>query len=164
MANISNIIKEHIQAAKELEALTKQFEKEKDQYLKKINRLKEQERIIAIGIDLDKIELGRSILRIHGNPYAMNNDIHKDSDTIAQCAIRDILDGCKHLHRRYFGNKVYAHFYQRCDCEYGLGPTYGDIVDYVGLKEPGKELTDDEVEAAVYYLTVWPKLQEIENP
>lgn len=78
--------------------------------------------------------------------------------TIAEAAIIDIANGCKYLKSRYFGNKRYSGFYQRCDSKYGSGPRHGSTVDRIGLKNPSTELTDDEKDACIYYLKVWKHL------
>lgn len=161
MTSISKIIQNRLELEEELRELTNLFESKKKDYLKKIAKCKEQEQIVSVGLDLDKIELGKKILYIHGNPYGKSDDVRYSGDNfIAKEAIKDILNGCKHLRKEFFGNKVYEGYYQRCDCKYGYGPSHGGIVDEIGLKDRDKELTEDEIEATVYYLTVWQQLPE----
>ena len=161
MASISKIIKERLALEDELKAMTESFERRKKELTQQISQHKEQEQIVSSDLDLDKVEAGRKILYVHGNPYGESDDVLLDlSNTIAKCAIADILDGCKHLRAEYFGNKRYEGYYQRCDCNYGFGPSHGRIVDSIELRNPKMELTEDDVEAAVYYLTVWQQLPE----
>lgn len=161
MTSISKIIQNRLQLESELKALTNLFETERKEYLEKINKCKEQEQIVSSGLNLDKIELGKKVLYIYGNPYGKSDDVHFSGDNfIAKEAIKDILTGCKHLRKEFFGNKVYQAYYQRCDCKYGYGPSHGGIVDEIGLRDRDKELTEDEIEGAVYYLTVWQQLPE----
>lgn len=67
---------------------------------------------------------------------------------------------CKHLRKEYFGQKRYEGYHQRSDHPYGFGPTNGSIVEEVGLRNREKELSDEEVEAAVYFMTVWQRYNE----
>lgn len=161
MASISKIIKERLALEAELKAMTESFERRKNELTQQIGKCKEQEQIVSSGLDLEKIELGKKVLYVYGNPYKRCQDTKSDgSNTLAKLAIADILDGCKHLRKEYFGQKRYEGYHQRRDHPYGLGPSHGSIVEEVGLRNREKELSDEEVEAAVYYLTVWQQLPE----
>lgn len=156
---ISEIIKKRLELEKQLKTLTVSYEEQKEKYSNEIAKCKEQEKIIAKGFDLDKIELGRKLIAIQGNPYARTDDTCFNGDNvIAKCAIEDILNGCKKLKREYIGNKRYEGYYQRCDCKYGYGPSHGTIVDRIELVDTQKELNEDEIEAVVYYLTIFDQL------
>lgn len=157
---ISEIVKARLMLEDELESIEREY-KEKVQSLSlRIEKCKEKERLMSTGFDIEKIELGRKLIEITGNPYAYNDDVKHESQTIASLAIEDILNGCKHLKGEYFGNKQYAGFYQRCDCRYHYCPTYGTIVDEIGLNVRDRELTPEEVEAAVYYIKVYPEIKK----
>lgn len=161
MASISKIIKERLALEAELKAMTESFERRKKELTQQISQHKEQEQIVSSGLDLEKIELGKKVLYVYGNPYERCQDTKSDgSNTLAKLAIADILDGCKHLRKEYFGQKRYEGYHQRSDHPYGFGPSHGSIVEEVGLRNREKELSDEEVEAAVYYLTVWQQLPE----
>lgn len=161
MASISKIIKERLALEAELKAMTESFERRKKEITQQISQHKEQEQIVSSGLDLEKIELGKKVLYVYGNPYERCQDTKFDgSNTLAKLAIADILDGCKHLRKEYFGQKRYEGYHQRSDHPYYCGPSHGSIVEEVGLRNREKELSDEEVEAAVYYLTVWQQLPE----
>ena len=155
---ISEIIRERLECEHELVCLKNLYEQEKKKVEEYIKELSDKEKVVAEGLDLDKIEIGKKVLSIKGNPYTHCQDTHMNgSNTLAKLAIADILDGCKHLRTEFFGQKRYAGFHQRSDHRYGYGPSHGDIVESVGLRDPNKELTEEEVEAAVYFLTVWER-------
>jgi hypothetical protein len=161
MAKISDIIKERLDCEQELACLKKLYEEQKKEIEDRIKELSDKEKVVSEGLDLEKIELGKKVLYIHGNPYQRCQDTKSDgSNTLAKLAIADILDGCRHLRKEYFGQKRYEGYHQRSDHSYGYGPSHGSIVEEVGLRNREKELSDEEVEAAVYYLTVWQQLPE----
>ena len=150
---ISTIISERQSLQNELAELTRQYEKQKAPLSARIEELKGKEELVAKGFDVAKIELGRSFVRVWGDPYSLTDGIHTREESIAECAIADILDGCKHLKEKFFGNKRYGGFHQRCDCRYHYGPTYGSIVEEVGLCDPDHiPSTSEEIEASVYYI------------
>ena len=150
---ISTIISERQSLQKELAELTRQYKKQKAALSARIEELKGKEELVAKGFDLEKVELGRSLIFVKGNPYALTDGIHTQEETIAECAIADILDGCKHLKEKFFGNKRYEGFYQRCDCKYHYWPTYGYIEDEISLCDPDRiPETPEEIEAAIYYI------------
>lgn len=155
---ITDIIKERLALEKELDDITKQYRNNKERLESRIAELKEKESFISRGLDVEKIELGRKVLFIKGNPYATNDDARIFEETIAIHAIKDLVSGCEHLRHSYFGNKQYYAFYQRSDHEYGFGPSHGVIVDEVGLRNRDRLPTEEEIEAAVYYLTVFPEI------
>ena len=153
---ISTIIAERLSLEKNLAEITREYKKQKADLSARIALLKQKEQTVTEGYDLAKVELGRYLIVVSGNPYARTDDVRMGAETIAEHAIADILSGCKHLKGEYFGNKEYGRFYQRCDCEYHYGPTYGSIVDYIGLRDGSRiPTTPEEVEAAVYYIKLF---------
>jgi hypothetical protein len=125
------------------------FIKESEWRLKELNRLQD---MACGGINIDYVQIAEKIIAVEGKPHAITNDT-KNGKTIADEAIEDIALGCPHLKTKYFGNKRYEGFYQRCDCEYGYGPSHGYIVDEIALKGRGNILpTDEEKDACIYYL------------
>lgn len=162
MANISEIISERNSLENELAEITREFEKRSKDLSSRIALLKQKEEIVKEGLDLDKIELGRSFISVCGNPYALTDDNRDGKHSIAKAAIDDILNGCRKLKSEYFGNKVYGSYYQRCDCEYHYGPTHGSIVDEIGLRDRERiPTTPEEIEVSVYYLSVYEKIPKI---
>jgi hypothetical protein len=108
--------------------------------------------LASCGLDNDKIRLARSVLYLSG---AFSNSAPKRG------AVQDMIDwlatGEKCTYHTpatgYFGVKIYSGFgEQREDHEYGFGPKHGSTVFAVGLREPKRELSSDEREAALYYL------------
>lgn len=80
-------------------------------------------------------------------------------------AIKDVAAGAPRLRERYFGRKFYEAFDQREDHKYGFGPKHGTIVFRIGLTqavldrlEEGGELTQEERDAVILYLTKLPKV------
>lgn len=72
-------------------------------------------------------------------------------------ARKQILDNGGTLFHRYIGFKDYASYrQQRCDCEYGMGPSHGYIICRIGLtpsrRKGGAPLTGDEKMACLYAL------------
>ena len=113
------------------------------------------------GLDPSKVGLAETVLRIRGS-YARGGE---DRASVIQDAIRQIATGqparqtYSDLWVTYLGTKNYAHWQgQRCDGPYGTGPKHGWVVfavEFTGTirKRDTKELTPDEAEAAIYYLT-----------
>lgn len=155
---LTEIIRQRILLEAELSKKYWEFQDFQKKITAEIDALKEKESLLENGFDLEKIELGRTVVTIKGNPYG-DTGCSKDK-TIAEEAIRDILDGCKRLKVEYFGNKRYEGFYQRSNHDYGFGPTYGSIVDRVELNIRKRDLTSEEAEAAVYYIRVYNKIEK----
>ncbi len=108
------------------------------------------------GYDMDKIKLAQQILYVEGDPCALTNECKR----IVHRVISDIKANTIYLKRGYFGNKKYSGYYQSSDHPYSAGPNHGYIVDSVGLRKPfrEKDLTDEEKEACIYYMTNYEKL------
>lgn len=125
----------------------------------------------AAGIDFDKVALAKTILTVRGT-YA---DGGADRASVVSDAVKQLATGKpvrEHygdLWRVFFGTKSYDRWYgQRCDCEYGYGPSYGSIIFDVGLTDAVRQsrthadLTSDEIEACIYYLTNLERVQTAE--
>lgn len=60
------------------------------------------------------------------------------------------------LMKHYLGIKNYAHFGdQRCDCEYGMGPSHGHIVFSIGRSNYGIGKEVELGDAHIYYLQAY---------
>ncbi|MBE5272147.1 hypothetical protein [Stenotrophomonas sp. B2] len=116
--------------------------------------------ISAAGMDLEQIAAAEAVLEVRGL-YRLGGE---DRASVLRDAIAEISTGDKgttyrSLWHSYFGTKDYEHWHgQRCDCQYGLGPSHGSIVFSVGLQRSIRAremevLTDAERIACVYYLT-----------
>ncbi len=153
MKKLFEIVKERDDLQKALKELVDSFGKSKEDLEYKISELERIEEVAENGIDIDKIQIAESVIFVSGNPYGKTSDVTQfHNPCIAEKAIIDIANGCKFLKTNFFGNKTYESFYQGCSCEYGFGPKHGSIVDRIELRNPKKELSDNEKDACIYYL------------
>lgn len=123
------------------------------------------------GIDQDLIAAAKAVITVYGDFSRAGEDRH----SVRADAIRQIVTGQPiretygDLWRVAFGTKNYDRWSgQRCDCEYGYGPSHGSICFSIGLhpevrKREEKTLTADEMEAVIYYLTNLERVQEAER-
>ena len=163
MATLSQTVAERIALEQQLSELTARYQKEKDTLVRSISKCKEDEQCYSDGLDVEAIDRAKKVVYVYGNPYAKTDDTKYDgSNYIAVLAINDIATGCIHLKRAFFGNKTYAHYYQRCDCHYGMGPSHGSIRDEVGLTKEcrSRDLTEQEKDDAIYFLKVYQRYKE----
>lgn len=151
MKRLHEIVKTRIDKENELSEKRKIFEQEKNKLISEIKELKRLENVGSQGIDLLKVQMAENIIFIKGNPLGK---IDSGTTTILDLAINDIAENFHHLKNAYFGNKSYEAFYQRYNCEYGLGPKHGSVVDMIGLKSQYRDklITDEEKDACIYYL------------
>lgn len=125
-------------------------------------RIVDAKRRIALGdagLDIDRIALALTVLRVEGRP-------HNEGHSAVQDAIADLLKGGGRLRVEYFGAKDYDRWdSQRSDHAYGFGPRHGHIVFSIGLRHEARTraLTDAEIDACVYYLNNLKKIQEAEG-
>lgn len=124
----------------------------------------------AAGIDFEKVAIAKTIISV-GGTYVNGGD---DRASVVADAIRQLATGAPirqvygDLWRVRFGTKSYDRWHgQRCDCDYGMGPSHGSIIFAVGLtnaarKRPYADLTPPEIEAAIYYLTNLARVQAAE--
>lgn len=132
-----------------------QFKKEIDQLNSEISELERLEKICCSGLNLSLIQLAETIIKCTGKPHTSVG-----GRIITDVAAIDIANDCKILRDGYFGNKIYAGLYQKCDCSYGYGPKHGSIVDSVELKSRmmRSPLTSEQKNAAIYYLKNYEKI------
>lgn len=154
-------VKKRNEKEKELKLEKEKFQKIEKQLKDEIEELKRHEGLEQNNIDLDKVKLAESVILVQGNPYGETSDVTKfKRKPIVEHAIIDIANGCPYLKRQFYGNKRYEGFYQRTDCDYGMGPRHGSIVDRIELKVRDRELTDDEKDACIYYLKNYQKIKQ----
>lgn len=161
---LHEIIVERNRLGAHLNDLTREYESNRKKINGQLSELERLESAAMNDLNIDYIQIAEGLLRVSGDPYGRTSDVSEfGGPTIAAAAILDIANGCCHLRKQFFGNKTYAHFYQRCDCEYGYGPSHGGIVDRISLKEEGLklELTSDEKDACIYYLKNYKKIKEL---
>lgn len=123
------------------------------------------------GLDLEKVRLAKTVVYVNGS-YDRAGD---DRASVIHDAIRQLATGepirqfYGDLWSHYFGTKNYDRWSgQRSDHQYGYGPGHGSIVFRVGVIEDVRktrtqaDLTAEEVEAAIYYLTNIKRVQDAE--
>ncbi len=123
------------------------------------------------GLDLEKVRLAKTVVYVNGS-YDRAGD---DRASVIHDAIRQLATGepvrevYGDLWQRYFGTKSYDRWHgQRSDHPYFMGPGHGSIIFEVGLVKSVREtrtqadLTAEEVEAAIYYLTNIKRVQDAE--
>jgi hypothetical protein len=92
----------------------------------------------------------------------------EDGPGAVRDAIKDLMAGAEKLRSEFFGIKHYEGWIgQRSDHPYGFGPRHGSIVFAIELKmdvakrlQAGGELTEDEIETAIQFLTNLPGAQQ----
>jgi hypothetical protein len=155
------IVKERVKKQEALAILKKDFDYNKLLLENEIKELIEFENMLGVNLDLNKVFIAKNILKCIGDIYG-KADAGFGSLVIAELAIIDIANGCKHLKKQYFGNKRYSGYYQRSNHEYGYGPAHGGIVDEIALASDARErdLTEDEKDACIYYLKNYKLIME----
>lgn len=138
-------------------------------------QIRERANILASaehGLDLEKIALAKTVIYVRGAYERAGEDrASVINDAIKQLAtgepVRQVYGD---LWQRYFGTKNYDRWSgQRSDHPYFMGPGHGSICFEVGIvesvrdKRKQSDLTADEIEAAIYYLTNIPRVQEAER-
>jgi hypothetical protein len=119
--------------------------------------------MVTKGIDREKVALAETILCVRGS-YANAGD---DRFKILRKAIDDISAGCPILVTRYLGTKNYERWHgQGIECTYGMGPSHGSVIFGIELRTNIRQrlacghLTDEEKEAALYYLVALSDIQD----
>lgn len=138
------------------------------------SQIKQRANVLASaeqGLDLEKVRVGKTVVYVRGSFDRAGDDrasvIH---DAIRQLAtgepVREVYGD---LWQRYFGTKSYDRWHgQRSDHAYFMGPGHGSIIFEVGLVQSVREnrtqadLTAEEIEAAIYYLTNIKRVQDAE--
>ena len=134
-----------------------------------IAELQRQVNLHGAGIDLDTINLARTVIFVRG-AYSRGGTDRKSvlDDAITEIATQRAANS-RGLDAVNLGTKSYDRWSgQRCDCKPGCGPRHGSIVFQVGLTEEARKrggvaaLTDDEREAAIYMLSRLEAVQKAE--
>ena len=144
------------------ELINAENDRHKKQLYELNNELSETKRLIsasAEGIDLDALKLAESVIEVRGT-YDKAGD---DRAFALQKAIDDLANGANSLKKSYVGTKQYAHWHgQFVEHSYGMGPSHGSVIFSIGIRrsELGRELTDAEIEASLYYLRNLQRVQK----
>jgi len=114
----------------------------------RIKEIKKLKMMLLQDIDLQKIDIAKSVLYIKGLR-------HNFDDGLTKKAINGIAKNDGKIYREYYGVKNYEGFiHQGNDCEYGYGPSHGTIVFSIGLRNPNRQLTEEETECCLYCLNI----------
>ena len=130
---------------------------------KELRELQFAESLIAAGVDLERIARGALVVHAHGSlreRSGRGSDAGDRRAKVVADAKTAIAAGGGALQHEYLGVKNYDSFGdQRCDCQYGFGPTHGSIVFSIGLTraareqlEEGRALSPEQIEDALYLL------------
>jgi hypothetical protein len=112
------------------------------------------------GLDAEKIALARTILKVEG----LYEKAGQDRASVISDAIAWFATGkapCYYqLSSADYGTKSYDRWHgQRSDHEWG-GPRHGSLIFKVGLRDRKAEITPEQREACLYYLTNITEIQE----
>lgn len=110
------------------------------------------------GIDTALVQLAESVVHVVG----LFDNAGQDRESAREDAITEILSGGGKLRSEQFCTKTYASWHgQRSDHAYGYGPRHGWIIFRIGLTPEARkrDLTAEEIEAAVYYLRNLSRIQ-----
>ncbi len=164
---LSDLIKKEVELLSEKEIIEKGYAANIKIINSELKEVRENKELYGAGLDLDKIILAKSVIAIRGE---IQNDSKGRRSEVVQSAIRDIAtNNAGKIKAKYFGVKNYSGFGdQQEDHSYGMGPKHGNIVFSVGLKNDARArepflLTDDEMEASLYYLQNLKAIQEYTN-
>jgi hypothetical protein len=119
--------------------------------------------LVSTGLDEEKLLLAEHVLEVDGL-YSKAGD---ERVTALEKAKTQILAGGGRLQHEYQGTKSYDRWHgQWIECSYGMGPRHGGVIFRIGLAQPVRKreqqplLTDDEIEACLYYLNNLERIQE----
>lgn len=160
MKKLHQIVKERFEKQKELSEKTNDFKAECKKLDAEIQELLRLEAVGQSGAELDKVQIAEEILNIQGDPFGV---VDGGSAAIADLAVIDVAEDFIKMRNQYFGNKKYSGYYQRCNCEYGMGPKHGTIVDRIELKDTEREYTDEEKDACIYYIKNYKEISNLEK-
>ena len=119
------------------------------------------------GLDVDKILHAEHVVFASDYSKAGTDGKSCVDDAIKQLATGYAQSGGADLFERYFGTKNYDRWTgQRSDHPYWAGPSHGHVVFKIGLTKEVRgrtgcwgDLTADEIEAAIYYLSNIERIQ-----
>lgn len=134
----------------------KEFDEYKSAYKRCRNNILENINLTKHSVDTEKFNHGLNILRLQFpdiRRFSADSPRYGEMKAdIINDAKRDLANGAPKLKKVYFGQKYYECYDQREDHEYGMGPRHGSIYQRIGLKNPSSELSDYDLECALYVL------------
>lgn len=118
--------------------------------------------LLGAGIDEAVIERAKQVIYIDGT-YA---NAGEDRASQREAAIAAIVSGGEKMRHEYFGTKNYDRWRgQSANHSYGMCPRHGSICFAIGLtgevrkRAAGEMLTEEDANAAVYYLRNLEKIE-----
>lgn len=117
---------------------------------------------ILMNLDSAIILHAEHIIYVRGNYQKAG----EDRASCREGAIQQILKGGGTLFEEYYGTKNYDRWHgQGSNHPYWAGPSHGSIIFEIGLTKPvrartEKTLTEEEINACIYYLRNLEKIQE----
>ena len=154
MKTLTEAFKDYHEANDELARLRKEFLSKEEELKGKIS---ENSHLIELShslIDIGKVQLAETIIYV--TKYTGDGEQGGCIvDAIKQFSLGKPLE-YKNLWKEFFGTKDYDRWSsQRSDHTYGYGPRHGSTNFKVAIRTSKKQsdLTPEEVEAVIYYLT-----------
>lgn len=156
--NLTQITKGRALVQDRLKSLSDDYNFARTDLQTELLELDRSEKMLLDGVDLSKIQLAEHVLWIKMYEPLQGDDVKEIIE-----AISDLADGAKIMRGSFFGTKNYDRFYHQGigPTRYGYGPKHGSTVFSIGLQpvhrierenESPRELTPDEVDAAIYLL------------
>lgn len=171
MTDLTTAYRERDAACAELKQLRENTERQDALLRGKISGYNQRIKAATEGLNTDKIALAKTIVYVRGS-YAKAGE---ERGTALVRAIeqftsgKPIRQGYEDLWCTYFGTKDYDRWHgQYSPHTYGYGPSHGSIIFQIGVLDgvrkarKQEDLTPEEIEAVVYYLTVLERVQAIE--
>ncbi|PZU95527.1 MAG: hypothetical protein DI527_00530 [Chelatococcus sp.] len=174
--NLQHIISQRAQITANLAQTRADFEATVKAAELRLAALGQAERLILAGLDVEKIERGKAVIRVYGRVTAPNSGWDGRGDgadaraRLVEEAKVSIAEGGSRLRAGYFGIKNYEAFGdQRSDHGYGFGPRHGEIVFSVALQQSERTsghavLRPGQIDDALYYLSVLPQIEATLEP
>jgi hypothetical protein len=162
---LADIIKERNELALEKKNILESTAKRTSEIDVRLTELTQREVATLNGLDMSRIDSAKKFIAIRGwLSKGHKTKFYSDSrEAAVENAKTDLIAGCKRMRSEYFGVKNYDGFGdQGHNASYGMGPRHGSIVFSIGLTSEGRttELTVDNIEDCLYYLSVLAKYEE----
>jgi hypothetical protein len=149
-------------ACKSLADLRAEFDEKQNVLNAEIIRNQNIVNLAENSLDYQKVQIAEGIINV-GKYTGAGSQKSCVTDAIKQFATGKPISNYVDLWRVFFGTKNYeCYSSQRSDHEYGYGPRHGSTNFFVGIVTDKKqsELTQEEIEAVVYYLTNLENIQK----
>ena len=157
--NLVQIQKEIMSLRRDLRDLKQSYTKDKTELEACLATATGRLNTAKAGMDNAKLDLAATVLRVTGDL----GDSKQRAEAV-ESAIMLIAGSEKPMFERYVGVKIYSGFGdQREDHVYGYGPKHGRIVFRIESLERGRAWTEEERDAAIYYLLNLSEIQKAQE-